>query len=227
MKNKIFIIFIIVFFSGFGHLAGQEKDMQTWLTLGIKIPVHNKIHFEFENESRFVNNTTLFGRNQAEFELFYTQNQQWSYGLGYRLKTRYPFSDYSSTEHRWLADVMWKTRVNRLRINTRLRLLNDQESFVGEPLSEMVHREKIRLAYKIRKTPFLVYCAAETYFPLQASQLFTLQKLRLTAGSRYQINNTSRVTFDFIYDREFNQSINTTAFVIQVGYSFDLGKLSE
>jgi hypothetical protein len=227
MKNKIFLPFIVLIFSSFCHLIGQEKDMQTWFTLGISIPVHNKIHFEFENESRFINKTSLFGRNQAEFAFVYTQNQQWSYGLGYRLKTQYPFSDYSTTDHRWLADIMWKTRTKRLRINTRLRLLNDQESFIGEPLDEMVHREKIRVAYKIRKTPFLVYCAAETYFPLQASKLFTLQKLRFTAGSRYQINNTSRVTFDFIYDREFNRSINSAAFVFQFGYSFDLGKISD
>jgi len=117
--------------------------------------------------------------------------------------------------------------VKRLRINTRLRVLNDQESFVGEPMEELMHREKIRFAYKIRKSPFLLYTAVETYFPLHSQQLFELRKLRMVAGTRIQIAKQTRATFDIIYDCEFNRNINEKVLAIQIGFTYNLGKSEE
>jgi len=222
MKNSIIIFIFMCFLM---TAKAQEKDMQTWLTLELCVPVLEKFEFAVENEMRFYNNTSLFGRNQYEFELFYLHNRNWNFGLGYRASTDYPFSQYSEFNHRWLADVIWKTRVKRRwRINTRLRLQNDQEVFLGEQPAGMVHREKIRLAYKIRKSPFLVYTAMETYFPVESSRLFELRKFRLTAGTRIQVSTKSRVTVDLILDKEYNRRNPLTAYVLQLGYSINLGK---
>ena len=226
MKNKIRIfIFIIAAFS-FHFLCAQEKDMQTWITLEIKAPVMSKFEFSLENELRFVNNTSLFGRNQTELELFYNQNSNLSFGLGYRLAFDYPFSDYSEHSHRWLADILWKTRIQRLRINTRFRLQNDQEFFQNEGSGNLIHREKIRLAYKIRNTPFLIYTGVETYFRISNTP-FELRKVRLSAGTRMDISDNSQISVDLIRDREYNRTNPLTAFILQLGYSFEFGKPQE
>ncbi len=227
MKNcSILLIFISV--SLLVHkLSGQERDMQTWLTAEITIPVMNKVEFGFENEMRFINNTSLLGRNQSEFELYYLPENKWSFGIGYRLKTEFPFSNYKQYEHRWLADVIWKTRIRRVRINTRFRIQNDQESFMSEPNSDLIHREKIRIAYKIRKTPFLIYTGAETYFRINSNNLFELRKLRNFVGTRVDVSTQSRVTLDIIIDKEFNRITPFTAFILQIGYSLDLGKMKD
>jgi hypothetical protein len=222
MKNNIIISLLMCLLVS---AQAQEKDMQTWLTLELSVPVLNKFEFALENEIRFYNNTSLLGRNQYEFELYYLHDKHWSFGLGYRARTEYPFSEYSDFRHRWLTDVIWKTRVKkRWRINTRLRLQNDQEVFLGEEPAGMVHREKIRLAYRIRRSPFLVYTAMETYFPLESSRLFELRKFRLTAGTRIQVSTKSRVTVDLIFDKEYNRLNPLTAYVLQLGYSIDLGR---
>lgn len=224
MKNslKLFAFFLLNIMMNYSF--GQERDMQTWLTAEIKIPVFDKIEFGFENEMRFINNTSLFGRNQAEFELYYVPESNWSFGLGYRLKTVFPFSEYTQYEHRWLVDALWKTRVNRIRINTRIRLQNDQESFLSEPVSGLVHREKIRIAYKIRKTPFLLYAGVESYFRINNNNPFELRKIRSFAGTRIDISTQSRISLDLILDKEYNRKRPISSYILQIGYSIDLGR---
>jgi hypothetical protein len=219
------ILFVSICFIATNIAQSQNRDMQTWLTAEIKFPLNTFLYFGIENEIRFVENTSIFGRNQTELELYYLPETNWSFGLGYRFKTDFPFSEYSVRGHRWLADVMWKTRVERIRINTRFRIQNDQEAFLGEAVSGIMHREKIRFAYKIRKTPFLIYAGAETYFRIQDTTPFDLRKLRIFAGTRIDISKQTCVTVDLIRDKEYNRINPETVFIIQLGVSLDLGKM--
>lgn len=222
---RTLVYFCIIFFST-GAFA-QQKDMQTWITGELIFPLFPKVEFGIENEIRFVNNTSLFGRNQTEIAVQYLADDSWNFGLGYRLKSGYPFSEYSFIEHRWFADIIWKTRFDRLRLNTRYRLQNDQDAFLTDPDDGVVHREKIRLAYKKRKSPLLYYAGAETYFRINDVTPFEFRELKLFVGCRMSINKQTRISVDLIQAREFNRTNPLTAYILQLGFSYSFNKTSD
>lgn len=220
MKNKIFLI--VFLFCGTIH--AQEKDMQTWITFDVTAPLNKKLEVNIENEMRFVNNTSLFGRNQTEFLFTYTFNKKISAGIGYRVAINYPFSEYTFYTHRWFSDFIWKTRIKRFRLNTRFRLQNDQEVFWIEEPGSIVHRERLRLGYKIRKTPYLIYGGVETYFRITHTP-FELRKIRLNVGTRIDISKNSRISVDLLHDKEYNRRRPATNYILQLGYSYNIGRL--
>ncbi len=204
----------------------QNRDYQTWLTLDFSLPLYNKISFNFENETRFINNSSLLGRNQLESELLYPLTKRLSVSAGYRYKTDYPFSEYSESWHTWLTNILYNIRKNRFRINTRFRLMSRTDDLFSESVNNnLIHREKVRLGYKIRKTPCLVYIGTETYFQINSYTPFELRKLRMFAGGWYQLNKVSRISVDFIHDRAYNRRIPERNFILQFGYSLDFEKL--
>jgi hypothetical protein len=222
MKKNILAILTVSFCA---TLYAQNHDYQTWITTDMKYGFSNSWQASIENEVRLYNNSSLYGINQTEFELFYLTPNKWSFGLGYRTRVQHPFSHYQNTTHRFLLDAVWKTRIKRFRLNLRLRVINDQESLNESILGSVFHREKVRLAYKFRKSPFLIYSGAETFTPFSFQQPCSLRKVRYYVGSRMQLNRISRISLDVIYDTEHNRNNPQHALILQVGYSIDLGKI--
>jgi hypothetical protein len=227
MKQIIKTVVLSFIFLFCSDLFAQQKDMQTWITGELIFPLFPKVEIGIENEMRFINNTSLFGRNQTEITVKYLADNSWNFGIGYRLKSGYPFSEYSFTEHRWFADIIWKTRFNRFRLNTRFRLQNDQDAFLFEPFEGVVHREKVRLAYKKRKSPFMFYTGAETYFRIAYTNPFEFRELKLFVGCRMSINKQTRISVDLIKDREFNRRNPLTVYILQFGFSYSFNKASD
>lgn len=223
MKTTCLSIFCLLLIFQILPSSGQNTDLQTWLTLEGELKVNDHLKFGLENEVRFFNNTSLFGRYQADAACIYVLNQNLSFGLGYRAKMEYPFSEYSQFSNRFFADVLWKTKLDAFKINTRFRLINDMESFSQSQFMELVHREKVRIGYTIPQTDFFVYTGVETSFRIETSNPFVLHNLRTTIGYRYNVNKQSAISIDFIFDKEYNRNNPLTAYVIQLGYRIEFG----
>lgn len=223
MRPGLLIIALLIVSQAFC----QQKDFQVWTEAEITAGLKHGFSISFENEKRFINNSSLFGRNQSDIGIDYEISNLLSVGVAYRYIFYYPFSHVTYGKSRWVADLYYKPRYKRWRFNTRLRLVNDNEQFSPNLFSlRPLHRERFKATYNVRKSPLRFSGAVETYFPL-SQNLFELRKLRLTTEIQYRLSKTHRFGLGFTFDKEFNQRNAMNAFIIQTSYTFNLGNLSE
>lgn len=216
---SIFLCFIL------SNAFTQEEDFQIWLELEACADLGKNFSICIENETRFYENASLWGRNQTDIGLAYDFNKLFSVAAAYRYLYYYPFSDLTYNKSRWVADLHFKPRYKRWRFSGRLRLVNDNEGLSPNLFDKRpLHRERFRAIYNFRKSPFRAGFGTETYFPV-GPNFYELRKLRLFTGVQYRVSRDHRFGLDFIYDREFNTNNPLTAYIISVSYTYKLGDL--
>lgn len=219
ISMKITALFFLLFVSSF--LFAQEKDFQTWYTLGTSYRVNEKLKLSFENETRFRENSTITDRNHFDIGGEYSLNSHWSAGLFYRFIASEPFSDQYTGRHRFYTDFVYEWKPLRFEISARVRLSSDSEDSeaFSDVFSAGIHREKLVVKYNIRKTSFTPYVAAEVYFPLQTWQHY-LQRYRLFTGFTYRLNKANRVGLSFMQQHKFGNTRQSLQYVLMVDYSY-------
>ena len=196
---------------------GQERDFQSWYTLGASYRITERIKAEFENETRFRENSSLLYRNQFDVGGEYKINNNLETGLFYRFVADEPmYSDYSCF-HRFYIQITYTWKPKRFELISRLRLASDAED--SEAFSDAfgggIHREKLTLRYNIRKTSFTPYIAGEIFFPVRSYDHY-MQKYRLFAGFTYRLNKANRIGISIMYQHRYgdkNQSLQTAILV--------------
>ena len=226
MIKQYFIIFIIALLSN-NILFSQEKDFQIWTEIEVEAGLGKKLSLCLENENRFYENASLFGRNQTDLGLGYDINKVFSVGVSYRMLFYYPFSEVVYSKSRWVLNSYYKPRYKRWRFNIRLRLSNDDESHNATIFRNIsTHRERFQVKYNFRKSPFRAVFGTETYFPF-SNNPFLLQKLRSYVGVEIKVSDNHKFGVDYLIDQEFNTNNALTAYIFQFNYSYNIGRILE
>lgn len=208
-------------------LYSQEKDFQIWTEFGVEAIILENLSFSIENENRFYENASLFGRNQTDFGLGYDLNKVFSVGLSYRMLFYYPFSQVVYSKSRWVLNAYYKPRYKRWRFNIRLRLSNDDESYKSQIFTNVsTHRERLQIKYNFRKSPFRAVFGTETYFPV-SNNPFILKKLRSFVGIEIKISDNHRFGIDYLIDQEFNTNNALTAYIMQFNYRYSFNSVQK
>ncbi len=198
----------------------QEKDFQIWLDLEATTDIGKGFEISLNNEKRFYENVSLFGRNKSDLTLGYNINSEISISASYRKNYYYLFTDITSSKSRWVATTNYSPRYKRWRFDFRARVSNDSETFVpGWFEQRVIHRERLRARYNFRKSPFRVQVSAETYFPISHTP-FELMKLRLAAGVQIKTSDNHRFEIGYLREQEYNTTNPMKAYVIQLGYRY-------
>lgn len=220
------IIFLFVFALILNLCPAQVNDFQLWTEMEVQAYITEKLSISYENENRFYENVSLLGRNQNDIGITYDINDLFALGASYRLNYYYVFTDYTYSKTRWVVDSYYTPRYKRWRFQLRLRVSNDNEHIAPKWLEHRpIHRERFRIRYNFRRSPFRVHFATETYFPISTNNPFELSKLRSFAGVQYVVSDSHRFGFDFLIDKEYNTNNPLTAYVLQFSYRYDIGGL--
>ncbi len=219
MRKSALLLFISFLFL---HGIAQEKDFQLWLDIEATAALEKGFYISLNNEQRFYENVSLFGRNKSDLTLGYNINPEFAISASYRKNYYYLFTDITSSKSRWMTTFNYSPRYKRWRFDFRVRLSNDSETFVpGWFEQRVIHRERVRIRYNFRKSPFRVQASGETYFPISYTP-FELMKLRLSCGVQIKVSDNHRFEIGYLREQEFNTTNPMTAYVLQLGYRYSL-----
>ena len=219
---NIRLLFLFFFLIIINNIYTQEQDFQLWIGLEATAPIKNGFNISLENEKRFYENASIYGRNQTDLGLGYDINRTFAISASYRMNYYYPFTELVYLKSRWVSSFYYKPRYKRWRFNVRLRVSNDSETYVpGWFEQRVLHRERFRALYNFRNSPFRVHASAETYFPISYNP-FELRKIRIITGVQIRAIDNHRFGIDYVYDREFNRNNALTAYIIQFSYRYSL-----
>lgn len=206
------------------QVFSQENDFQIWLDFEAGAEIGKGFDISVNNEQRFYENLSLFGRNKSDLTLGYNINSDFAISASYRKNIYYLFTDITSSKSRWLATFNYSPRYKRWRFDFRARVSNDSETFVpGWFEQRVIHRERFRVRYNFRRSPFRLQASGETYFPISSTPL-ELMKLRLAAGVQIKTSDNHRFEIGYLREQEFNTNNPMTAHVIQIGYRYSFIK---
>lgn len=216
MKYLLIVSLILTF----SLSRAQENDFQLWVDLEVEKELDNGFAVSINNEKRFYENVSLYGRNKTDFGLSYDINDELALSASYRLNYYYLFTDITSFKSRWVSSLHYSPRYKRWRFNVRLRISNDSETLTpGWFEQRVIHRERFRVRYNFRRSPFRVQASFETYFPISATP-FELMKTRTSAGLQIQVSNNHRYELLYIMEQEYNQSNPMSLYGFMVGYRY-------
>jgi hypothetical protein len=193
----------------------QESDFQSWYSLAVKKKGVHKIDMTLKSGLRLRENSSLYSKRFFDVKFKKRLNKQFSIVGGFRYITSWNKQNKISKSRRFYSDLNYKNRlIKRLAYSIRNRLQSQ-----GDIYSEKTtFRQKISLAYNIRKTKLTPNIATE-YF-LNAEGMFN--KLRSTFSVAYPISKNLDVDFAYRIQQEFYANNPETLFIFEGKILYDL-----
>jgi hypothetical protein len=224
IKNYFIILLTILCLNS--KTFSQEKDFQIWTEFEAEAGLGKNFSFCLENETRFYENASIFGRNKTDLGFGYDINKVFSVGASYRMLYYYPLTEFVYSKNKWVINGYFKPRYKRWRFNLRFRLSNDDETHSSLLTNISNHRERFQVKYNFRKSPFRAVFGTETYFPFSHNP-FMIEKLRTYAGIEIKLSDNHKFGIDYLIDKDFNTNNALTAYILQFNYSYNIGRILE
>ena len=212
--NKIQNSIILLLISSLSVFS-QENDFQSWYSFSLKKQVIKKTDLTLKSGLRFRENSSICSKQFFDLKLKRKWNKRVSFSSGYRYATNWDKELQVSNNHRFYADLSYKNKlVKRLDYSVRNRWQTQGDMYGYK----MTLRQKVSLAYNIRKTKLTPNIATEYFLNLDDG----INKLRSTIAVSHPI--TKNLDFDLSYriQQEFYVNNPETLFIFEGKFSYDL-----
>ena len=209
IKNSLIFFLLLFSFSSFA----QENDFQLWNSVIIKKKINKKHSIDLKYGLRFRENASLVAKDFIDIRTRYKLHKKWSLALGYRNINEW--SKYSELEkkNRFYFDSYYSKKIKRYYFDLRSRFL-----FQGKISYKEIIRQRIRLAYNLRKTKLEPSLSLEFFSSFDNF----INKLRYSLFLSYPINKKTDFNLGYKIQQEFNVADPVTLFIFETKLIYKL-----
>jgi hypothetical protein len=200
--------------------AHAESDLQLWLEPGIAKRFDKRWELSFDQHLRFDQNLSRVQAVMPELALAYRLHKLLRVGIGYRLQYERNKDGVMVLRHRGQVEVRPRYEIGGVQLTHRLRFQEEvRGSFASDDLRHTI-RNRLAIALEVTK-PLVPAISAETFHRLGDGDTIHLQKIRLTAGASYELDDSEIELFYRIEVAQYDPT-DPTPHIIGVGYRYTL-----
>ena len=199
---------ILLFFCPLLIIA-QEQDFQLWTKIEVNYDLNKDIRLSFDQGYRARENASLADVTFSNFSMRYDLIKKWSVALSYRYINDFDLSQNVYSKHRVCTDVNYRKKKNRWQIRNRLRYQYQEQNFTL--------RDKVSLAYNVKKTPLEPFTAFELFFKDS-----TFTKWRYTLGASYPISKNLELDANYRLQQYLHSSKAKQLHILGLGIEYKL-----
>ena len=218
------ICFIFLFLSA-AELYGQQKDFGSWWEFEMSGRLKNDLKLSGELEQRFKENTLQFDRTLLTLGGEYNVLDYLNLAAG--IRTIFITDPESRLDIRFRihTDATGRYDFDRTKLSFRLRFQYgfDDIFFIGYfSENNFVSRQRIKAAHDCSGTRLGIFSSLENWIRFDDRYGRPLYKIRLVAGTQYNLGRQSRISLRYIFENEFNSVNPLQIHVLALGYSYRL-----
>ncbi len=219
------LIFIFILFLSAPVLYGQQKDFGSWWEFEMDGRLKNNIKLSGELEQRFKENSLQFDRTLLTLGGEYNVLDYLNLAVGIRTIFITDPESRLHTRFRIHTDATGFYDFDRTELSFRLRFQYGFEDifFIGYfSENNFVSRQRIKVAHDIFGTRLGIFGSLENWIRFDDRYGRPLYKIRLVAGTQYNLGRQSRIRLRYIFENEFNSVNPLQIHVLALGYSYRL-----
>ena len=225
--NKITITILIIYLT-LGHGFGQKqdtkvvKDLELWTSAGLSKKLNKHWKISLDQEVRFLDEISGFNLWFSDLGMDYKLNKHLQFGANYRFYQLKDASNQFETQHRISVDFKYKQKLQRFKLEYRMRIQNRDEGFIenGSENNNVNLRNRLSAEYDIRKfkpDPFFDVELFRRIYDLESGRF---NKIRWTLGVQFPLYKNSAVKLFYRLDHELNEMYPKDTYIIGLGYSY-------
>ena len=210
IKSSILLLLLTSF-----SVLAQENDFQTWYSLSLQKKIIKKTSLTLKSGLRLRENSSLYSKQFFDLKLKRRYNKRVFFASGYRYSTNWDKELQYSNNHRFYTDINYRNNfVKRLSysIRNRWQTQGDMDGY------KMTLRQKLSVAYNIRKTKLSPSIATEYFLKLEEG----INKLRSTIALSHPITKNMELDLAYRIQQEFYMNNPETLFIFEGKLSYDL-----
>ncbi len=218
----ICFIFLLLFAT---ELHGQQKDFGSWWEFEMSGRLKNNLKLSGELEQRFKENTLQFDRTLLTLAGEYNVLDYLNLAAGIRTIFITDPESRLHTRFRIHTDATGRYDFDRTKLSFRLRFQYGFEDifFIGYfSENNFVSRQRIKAAHDFFGTRLGIFGSLENWIRFDDRYGRPLYKIRLVAGTQYNLGRQSRISLRYIFENEFNSVNPLQIHVLALGYSYRL-----
>ncbi len=221
IKMKVILLIVLFPFCILG-----QTSRNTWIELGVKGKISDKLGWQAEVTNRFGPNNIERFFVQAGVKYKLTKWFKPSFDYRFSLD-KDSYTNYQPS-HRFLLNANFeKELVKNLDAAMRVRYQYDFSSWnrdygYQQSVSNTL-RFKPELQYDIKKTVFSPYIGAEFFYSLERYNPY-FYKMRFTLGTDIEVSDPLKISLGYLYDRELFDKNNypKKRHVLTIGFSYKI-----
>lgn len=192
----------------------QENDFQSWYAFSVNKKLIKKTNLTFKTGLRYRENSSLLAKQFYDLKVKRKYNKRITYALGYRYISKKDFTFTQTSQNRYFIDLNYKNKLSK-RFTYSVR---NRGQYSGNVQGyKMVFRQKLALAYNIRKTKLTPSIASE-YFLSNSS----IDKLRSTIALSYPLAKKLDIDLAYRVQQEFYVNNPQTLFILEGKLAYTL-----
>lgn len=204
-------------------LFGQQEDFGSWWEFEMSGRLKNDLKLSGELEQRFKENSLQFDRTLLTLAGDYNVTDYLNLAAGIRTIFITDPESRLHTRFRLHTDATGHYGFGRTEVSLRLRFQYGFEDifFIGNfSENNFVSRQRIKVAYDIFGTRLGIYGSLENWIRFSDRYGRPLYKIRMVAGTKYDLGRQSRISLRYIFENEFNRVNPFQIHVLALGYSY-------
>lgn len=200
-KGIFLITTLLISTVSFAQDSTTVRDFELWTGVTLKKSfLDKKLDFALKQEFRFDDNSSSINNYFTQLYVKYEVLDGLEVGSGFRFVRNNQKAGYRN-ERRFIGDVMYKHKVDRLALDYRFRFQN--HTALGDVTDDDVInkiRLRFRMSYNIKSWKLDPYFAMEGFYAFEKNQINYIEtitetekesgfeKLRFTLGTNYKVN---------------------------------------
>ncbi len=219
------LIFFIFLLLPATELFGQQKDFGSWWEFEMSGRLKNDLKLSGELEQRFKENSLQFDRTLLTIAGDYDVLDYLNLAVGIRTIFITDPESRLYTRFRLHTDATGFYDFERTELSLRLRFQYGFEDifYIGYfSENNFVSRQRIKVAHDFFGTRLGIFASLENWIRFDDRYGRPLYKIRLVAGTQYDLGRRSRISLRYIFENEFNNVNPFQIHVFALGYSYRL-----
>ncbi len=197
------------FFSQDGEWI-EVRDFETWSSLGVKMKLNKKWSFGLSEQLRLKSNSTIWDNYFTQLDAEYSGFGNFDLGVGLRyIKENDNTGKIQGTEThlRYQLDLGYKHKLDRFKLNYRIRYQNKSELGLDELTENFAvnkMRFKLGIGYNIKNWKLDPKISAELFYRTQENSESKFEKMRFTFGTSYDFKKFGEIKGFYRIEHELN-----------------------
>jgi hypothetical protein len=217
------LIPVIFLFLSATVVHGQRKDFGSWWEFEMSGRLKNDLKLSGELEQRLKENSLQLDRTLLTFSGDYNVNDYLNLAAGIRSIFIVDPESQLHTRFRLHTDATGHYDFGRTDLSFRLRLQYGFEDilFIGYfSENNLLSRQRIKLAHDFFGTRLGIFGSMENWIRFSDRYGRPMYKIRLVAGTQYNLGWRSKISLRYILENEFNRVNPLQIHALGYSYSF-------
>jgi hypothetical protein len=226
---RLIVLYIIIQSFFIPDSSGQDVkvvgDLRAIQEASVSKSFAKKWEVEIGAKAIIDKDISQLGEFDINASVFYKPFKCITLGVGYQFSENRTSSGDFEIRHRYNGNIEAGTKLNRFRVDYRLRYQNTDDELLSNDdvayVAKNILRNKIQLKYNIKNCKLTPFVYGEHYGQLNKDLDYGL-KLKFALGGNFSFTNRHQVRLYYRLDHELNNSHPYTYHNLCVEYTFKL-----